>query len=153
MARAAPVREERQSLYERDFYLWTEQQARLLREGRLDELDIANLVEEIESIGRKDKKAIKSNLVVVLLHLLKHQFQPNRRSRSWLDSILEHRQRLRDDLEESPSLRAHLEAVFPHAFADARARAVTQTGLPGRSFPQTSPYSLEQVLDPSFLPD
>ena len=153
MARADAVIEERQSLYERDFYLWLEQQARLLRAGRLDELDLANLLEEIESMGRKDKKAIKSNLVVVLLHLLKHEFQPQRRSRSWLDSILQHRQRLRDDLEESPSLRGHLEAVFLHAYADARARAITQTGLPERAFPQTSPYSLEQALDPKFLPD
>jgi Domain of unknown function DUF29 len=152
MARADPITEERQSLYERDFYLWVEQQAALLREGRLDELDVANLLEEIESMGRKDKKAIKSNLVVVLLHLLKYQFQPNRRSRSWLDSILEHRQRLRDDLEESPSLRAHLAAVFPHAYGDARARAIIQTGLPQRAFPQTSPFTLEQVLDPKYLP-
>jgi Domain of unknown function DUF29 len=153
MGRADAVTEERQSLYERDLYLWLEQQAALLREGRLDELDIANLLEEIESMGRKDKKALKSNIVVVLLHLLKHQFQPNRRSRSWLDSILEHRQRLRDDLEESPSLRGHLAAVFPNAYADARARAITQTGLPQRALPQTSPYTLEQVLDPMYLPD
>jgi hypothetical protein len=68
MARAAPVIENRQSLYERDFYLWLEQQAALLRERRLDELDVANLLEEIEAMGRKDKKAIKSDLLVVLLH-------------------------------------------------------------------------------------
>ena len=144
---------ERPSLYERDFYLWLEQQAGLLREGRSSELDVANLLEEIESMGRKDKKAIKSNLVIVLLHLLKHELQPKRRSRSWLDSILEHRQRLRDDLAESPSLRGHLEVVYPDAYADARARAITQTGLSERAFPQTSPYTLEQALDPQFLPD
>lgn len=153
MARADPVTEERPSLYERDFCLWLEQQATLLREGRLSELDVANLLDEIESMGRKDKRAIKSNLVVVLLHLLKHQFQPKRRSRSWLDSILEHRLRLRDDLAESPSLRAHLEAVFPNAYADARARAITQTGLSQRAFPRTAPYTLAQALDPQFLPD
>ena len=111
MASAGPVTEQHPSLYERDFSLWIEQQAALLREKRLDELDVANLLEEIEWMGRKDKKSIKSNLVIVLLHLLKHEFQPKRRSRRWLDSILEHRQRLRDDLEESPSLRGHLEAV------------------------------------------
>jgi hypothetical protein len=153
MARADPVTKERPSLYERDFYLWLEQQAGLLREGRLSELDVANLLEEIESMGRKDKKAIKSNLVIVLLHLLKHEFQPKRRSRSWLDSILEHRQRLRDDLAESPSLRGHLETVYPDAYADARARAITQTGLSERAVPRTSPYTLEEVLDPQFLPD
>jgi hypothetical protein len=153
MARAHPVTEQRPSLYERDFNLWIEQQAALLRQKRLDELDVANLLEEIESMGRKDKKSIKSNLVIVLLHLLKHEFQPKRRSRSWLDSILEHRQRLRDDLKESPSLRGHLEAVLPDAYADARARAITQTGLSERAFPRTSPYTLEQSLDPEFLPD
>src|SRR5918996_2838608 len=153
MARADPVTKERPSLYERDFCLWLEQQAGLLREGRSSELDVANLLEEIESMGRKDKKAIKSNLVIVLLHLLKHEFQPKRRSRSWLDSILEHRQRPRDDLAESPSLRGPLEGVYPDAYADARARAITQTGLSERAFPQTSPYTLEQALDPQFLPD
>jgi hypothetical protein len=153
MARADPVRNERQSLYERDFCLWLEEQAELLREGRLSELDVANLLDEIESMGRKDKKAIKSNLVIILLHLLKHEFQPKRRPRSWLDSILEHRQRLRDDLAESPSLRGHLKAVLADAYADARARAIAQTGLAERVFPQTSPYTLEEALNPDFLPD
>ena len=84
LARADPITEERQSLYERDFRLWLQRQAALPREGRLDELDVANLLEEIESTGRKDTKAIKSNLAIVLVHLLKHPFQPKRRSRSWL---------------------------------------------------------------------
>jgi hypothetical protein len=141
------------ALYERDFCLWVEEQVRLLRQGTLERLDVVNLVEEIEDLGIGAKKVVKSNLVVVLLHLLKHEFQPKRRSRSWLDSILEHRQRLRDDLEASPSLRGHLGAVFRQAYADARARAITQTGLSERAFPQTSPYTLEQALDPEFLPD
>ena len=94
MARADPVTEGRQSLYERDFCLWVEEQARLLRQGTLERLDVVNLVDEIEDLGIGAKKAVKSNLVVVLLHLLKHQFQPRRRSRSWRASILEHRQRL-----------------------------------------------------------
>jgi hypothetical protein len=87
MARADPMTERRPSLYERDFCLWLEEQTRLLREGRLDQLDVANLLEEIESMGRKDRKAIKGNLVIVLLHLLKHEFPAKRPSRSWLDSI------------------------------------------------------------------
>jgi Domain of unknown function DUF29 len=153
VARADPVSEEGRSLYERDFCLWVEEQARLLRQGALERLDVVNLVEEIEDLGIGAKKAVKSNLVIVLLHLLKHEFQPKRRSRSWLDSIVEHRQRLRDDLEESPSLRGHLEAVFSRAYADARARAIVQTGLSERAFPQTSPYTLAQALDPDFLPD
>jgi hypothetical protein len=153
MARAHPVTEQDPSLYERDFCLWVEEQTRLLRQGALDHLDIANLVEEIEDLGIGAKKAMKSNLVIVLLHLLKHQFQARRRSRSWHASIVEHRQRLRDDLRTSPSLRGYAKDVFVEAYADARVRAGAETGLPEGAFPEISPYSLEQTLDPEFLPD
>jgi hypothetical protein len=153
MARAKDAIRTETSLYERDFCLWVEEQARLLRQGALERLDLGNLVEEIEYLGIGAKKAVKSNLVIVLLHLLKHEFQPKRRSRSRLDSIVEHRQRLRDDLEESPSLAGHLEAAFSRAYADARARAIVRTGSSERAFPQTSPYTLAQALDPDFLPD
>jgi Domain of unknown function DUF29 len=140
-------------LYERDFCRWLERQAALLRERRFDELDLANLIEEIEAMVRKDRKAIKSNLVVLLTHLLKHQFQPEQRSSKWLGSMVEHRQRLRDDFEESPSLRPHAAAVFAQAYADARERASAETGPPLRTFPKSSPYTLEQTLDPKSLPD
>jgi hypothetical protein len=153
MARANPVTEERQSLYERDFYLWVEEQARLLRKSEFERLDIINLVEEIEDLGIGAKKAVKSNLVIVLLHLLKHQFQRRRRSRSWQASIVEHRQRLRDDLRTSPSLRGSAQNMFQEAYADARARALAETGLPEQSVPSEPPYTVEQVLDPEFLPD
>jgi hypothetical protein len=141
------------ALYERDFCLWIEEQVRLLRQGTLERLDVVNLVEEIEDLGIGAKKAVKSDLVVVLLHLLKHQFQHRRRSRSWQASIVEHRQRLRDDFRSSPSLRGHARGVFVQAYADARALAIAQTGLPAGAFPQTSPYTLEQALDPEYLPD
>jgi hypothetical protein len=153
VARADPGAEERQSLYERDFCLWIEEQARLLRQGALERLDVVNLVDEIEDLGIGAKKAVKNNLVVVLLHLLKHQFQPRRRSRSWQACIVEHRQRLRDDFRISPSLRGYARDVYIEAYADARTRASAETGLPESTFPQTPPYSLEQALDPDFLPD
>lgn len=152
MARVDAVTEEPPSLYERDFCLWVEEQARLLRQGILERIDVANLAEEIEDLGIGAKRAVKSNLVVVLLHLLKHQFQPRRRSRSWQASIVEHRQRLRDDFRSSPSLRGYARDVFVEAYADARARAIAETGLPERTFPGGSPYTIEQVLDPRFLP-
>ena len=153
MARADSVTDERQSLYDRDFYLWVEQQAALLREGRLDELDVTNLLEEIESLGRKDKKAIQSNLVMVLTHLLKYQFQPDQRSSGWRGSIVEHRRRLRYDFKESPRLRAHASEVVTEAYEDAREQASAESGLPPRAFPKSSPYTLEQTLDPDYLPD
>jgi hypothetical protein len=142
--------DDQHSLYERDFCVWIEQQAELLRERRFDELDLANLVDEIEAMARRDKKAIKNNLVVLLTHLLKYEFQPEQRSSSWRGSIVEHRQRLRDDFEESPSLRPHAAEVFARAYADARERASAETGLPLRSFPRSSNYTLEQT-DPKFL--
>jgi Domain of unknown function DUF29 len=152
VARAEALADDQHSLYERDFCVWIEQQAELLRERRFDELDLANLVEEIEAVARRDKKAIKNNLVVLLTHLLKHEFQPGQRSSSERGSIVEHRQRLRDDFEESPSLRPHAAEVFARAYADARERASAETGLPLRSFPRSSTYTLEQTLDPKFLP-
>jgi hypothetical protein len=130
MARADPLTEQRPSLYERDFCLWLKEQAELLREGALERLDVANLVEEIDDLGLGAKNAVTSNLVVVLLHLLKHQVQPRRRSRSWRASIVEHRQRLRDDLRTSPSLRGYAREVLEEAYSDARERAHAETGLP-----------------------
>ena len=134
-------------------FVLLEQQAALLREGRFGEFDLAHLVEEIEAIARQDEKAIKSNLVVRLIYLLNLQFQPERRSSSWRGSIVEHRQRMRDDFEESPSLRSHAAQMFASAYADARERASAETGPPLRTLPRSSPFTLEQTLDPKFLPN
>jgi hypothetical protein len=153
LARAEALSDDRRSLYEQDFCLWVAQQTALLREGRFAELDLANLIEEIEAMARRDRRALKSNLVVLLTHLLKHHFQPEQRSSGWRGAIVEHRQRLRDDFEESPSLRSHAAEVFPRPNADARERARAETGLPLRGFPKASPYTLEQALDPRYLPD
>jgi Domain of unknown function DUF29 len=153
MARAEALAEDRETLYERDFCLWLEQQAELMRKRRFDELDLPNLIEEIEAMARRDRKAIKSNLVVLLTHLLKHQFQPEQRSSGWRGSMVEHRRRLRYDFEESPSLRSYAAEVFASAYADAREQASAETGLPLRRFPKSGPYTLERALDPRFLPD
>jgi hypothetical protein len=153
LARAEALVDDRTALYERDLRLWLEQQAALLRERRFEELDLANLIEEIEAMARGAKKAIKSNLVVLLTQLLKHQFQPEQRSSGWRGRVVEHRRRLRDDFEESPSLRSHAAEVFAGAYADAREQASAETGLPLRVFPKACPYTLEQALDPRFLPD
>lgn len=125
----------------------------LLREGKFDQLDLANVIEELEAMAREDRKAIKSNLVVLLTHLLKYEFKPEQRSSNWRGSIVEHRQRLRDDFEESPSLLPQAATFFARAYSDARKRVGAEAGLPLRTFLRSSPYTLEQTLDPIFLPD
>lgn len=152
MARAEALAKDRETLYEHDFCLWLEQQAAFLRERRFDELDLPNLIEEIEAMARRDKKATKSNLVVLLTDLLKHQFQPEQRSIGWRGSMVGHRRRLRYDFEESPSLRSYPAEVFASAYADAREQASAETG-PLRRFTKSSPYTLEQALAARFLPD
>lgn len=153
MARAKEDVREETNLYERDYYLWVEQQTRLLADCRLDELDVANLIDEVGDLGRSQKRSISTSLVVVLRHLLEHQYQPRRRSRSWLASIEEHRRHLRDDFEDSPSLRDYALERFEEAYQDARRQAAIETGLPVEKLPDRPPWSLEQTLDRRFLPD
>ena len=153
MARAQPLSSEGQSLYERDFCLWVEEQARLLRDGRLADLDVVNLIDEIESLAINRKHAVASNLVVVLKHLLNHQFQPRRRSRSWLSSIAEHRRRLGTEFQHAASLREYARDQFEQCYEDGRRQALIETGLAQDALPSGPVYSLEQTLDPEFLPD
>lgn len=140
-------------LYDRDFNLWMIAIAEILREGRLGELDVANLLEEIETMGRSEKAALKSNLVVILWHLLKWEYQPEKRSTSWELSIAEHRRRLRDTFEDSPSLKRYFEECFNQCYQDARRQARIETKLEIATFPEVSPFSPEQCLDQDFLPD
>ena len=153
MARANRVTEERQSLYERDFYLWLEQQAARLREGRLDQLDVANLLEEIGDMGRSEKRAIEGNLVVLLDLSAQVPIQPDHRSSSWRGSIVEHRRRLRKLFRESPSLLPIARAMFSECYADSCEQAAAESGLSPDSFPAEPPFTLEQILDPKYLPD
>ena len=153
MARAKQAADVDTRLYERDFNLWVEEQVRLLRAGRLQQLDVVHLIDEIEDLGIHEKKAVQSNLVIVLKHLLKYQYQPRRRSRSWLSSIAEHRRRLRNDLTTSPSLRPYARECFEQCYQDGRHQALIETNLSPGELPEAPPYSLEQALDPEFLPD
>jgi hypothetical protein len=108
--------------------LWVEEQVRLLEDGRLQQLDVPNLVDEIEDLGIKPKRAVTSDLVVLLKHLLKPQFQPRRRSRSWLSAVTEHRRRLREEFQHAPSLRGYAGAQFERCYQAARRRALIETG-------------------------
>ena len=138
--------------YDRDFYAWANEQAALLRAGRLSEADIAHIAEEIESMGKTEKRELVSRLSVLLLHLLKWQFQPDRRGASWKASIKVQRNRLADHLVDNPSLKAVLHHSIGRAYEDAVIEAEAETGLSGSTFPATCPWTFDQMMDPDFWP-
>ena len=140
-------------LYDQDFYLWIETTAKQLKEGKFSEVDLENLIEEIECMGKSEKKVITSNLIVVLIHLLKYKYQPEKRSNSWKGSIREHRRRLKEAFVDSPSLKPYFLEVLPQCYQDARKQASDETGLSLDSFPLDSPFTADECLDEDFLPD
>ena len=139
--------------YESDFYGWANEQAGLLREGRLAEADIENIAEEIESLGRSEKRELVNRLAVLLAHLLKWQFQPAWRGKSWRLTIKEQRRKIAEHLGENPSLRPNLEDAIARAYRDAIADAQKETSLNEDDLPATCPYTPEQIFDPKFLPE
>lgn len=138
---------------ESDFALWSAEQAALLRAGRLDRLDRDNLAEEIESLGRGEESEIESRLNVLLLHLLKWRFQPEQHSNSWKATLLEQRRRIARRIRQSPSLRNHPADVLDEEYEVARLAAAGETGLALGVFPAACPFTIEQILDPEFLPE
>jgi len=139
--------------YEQDFYSWLMYNAQLLKERRFTELDIENIAEELESMGRRDKRELNSRLEVLLMHLLKWQFQPVRRSKSWGKSIDEQRNQIHKIFSDSPSLKYQLENEIAHAYDVAVKSAVKETGMKKTIFPETCPFASEQILDENFYPD
>lgn len=139
--------------YEEDFYAWTVEQARLLRSGELSSIDAENIAEEIESLGRSDRREIQSRLTVLLTHLLKWQLQPTMRSSSWSGTIREQRRQIEKLLRESPSLQPFIGKALAEAYSDAREDAPEETALPETEFPPECPFTPEEVLSRSFLPE
>ena len=140
------------TLYDLDFYAWTTEQAGLLRAGKLSEADLEHIAEEIESMGRSEKRELVSRLTVLLLHLLKWQSQPVRQGSSWRLSIANTRDTLADHLDENPSLRGTMEASMAVAYRRARRNAAVETGLAEAAFPAVCPWSIEQILAEDFWP-
>ena len=138
--------------YDRDFYAWAIENAQLLRQRRFTELDIEHLAEEIESIGRSVKRALVHRLTVLFAHLLKWQFEPEFRGRSWRYTIIEQRDAISDLLEENPSLKHGLEDIVSRAYQRAVRDAAYETELKITLFPAECPWSLEQVLDSEYWP-
>jgi len=142
------------TLYETDFYAWTQRQSELLRLKEFAEVDWNNLIEEIESLGRNERREIKSRLGVLLMHLLKLEYQrrPWFLTRSWRNTIAEQRNRLDAALAESPTLRAQINELITEAYPYAIKDAARETGLPRATFPAVCPYSVEQLLDEDYWP-
>ena len=143
------------NLYDKDYYLWLEEISQLLQDGKWLELDIENLVDEISAMSKSQKRAVYSNLKIILLHLLKYKYQPEKRSNSWLSTIEEHRQRLQEIFEDSPSLSNYFLEIYSagKCYHDARRLAAKETSLAMDAFPSESPFTPEEILNPEYLPD
>ena len=141
------------TLYDTDFNLWIEQTVNQLKNGDLQDLDRENLIDEIESMGRSDKREIKSRLIVLLMHLLKYKYQPKKKTRSWISTINTQRDEIELVLEDSPSLRLYLTENLPECYQKAIRSAVNETNLPKNTFPLDCPFSPEQVLDADYFPE
>jgi hypothetical protein len=139
--------------YDEDFFAWTQEQARLLREGDFSQIDIENVAEELESMGRSDKRELRNRLIQLIMHLLKWQYQPGFRSRSWTSTIREQRDQVKESLEESPSLRPTVTIELSKVHRIARIKAAGETGLAESTFPDSCPYTPEQILSEDFLPE
>jgi hypothetical protein len=139
--------------YEHDFYAWANTNAQLLRAGRLSEIDTENIAEELEAMGRSEKRELMSRLSVLLAYLLKWQCQPERRSESWKNTIEGQREDILELLQESPTLRQEIWDRFERAYLKARRAAAAETGMSKDRFPEDSPFSFEQALDDTFWPD
>ncbi|AIB14006.1 hypothetical protein ABAZ39_18945 (plasmid) [Azospirillum argentinense] len=144
-------------LYDSDFFAWTQDQAsrlrRLAAERSNVDLDLENLAEEIESMGRSEQQQLESRLTVLLLHLLKWRFQPGLRGNGWRLTIKEQRNRIERHLRKNPSLKAMLDETIVDAYSDALIGAERETGLPETTFPKDCPWSFDQLMDDGFLPE
>ncbi len=139
--------------YETDFFAWTQEQAQLLRARATPGLDWDNLAEEIDSMGRRDRRKLESRFRRILHHLLKWQAQPGLRGPSWQRTLREQRRQAEKLLKESPSLRPQVAELIDAAYLDALTDALDETGLRPQAFPISCPFTAEQILDLGYLPE
>jgi hypothetical protein len=138
--------------YDEDFNEWIEQTIDLLKARRFEELDIDNLIDELEGMSKRDKREILSRLKVILMHLLKWQYQPSQRSASWEITLRNNREEIAQILQDSPSLKSYPALVLAQAYQSARQNAASETGLPIATFPEDCPFAIDPILDEAFLP-
>jgi len=139
-------------LYDQDFYAWANRQADLLRTGNFAAADMAQIAEEIESMGRSEQRELESRLTILLLHLLKWSYQPDFRGNSWRYSIMEQRRKIERHLRQNPSLRSKLAETLADAYGDAVIEAARETGLALGDFPPLCPWSYAQMMEEGFWP-
>ena len=138
------------NLYDTDFVKWSDRTAQLLKERRWEEIDLKNLIEEVNSLGKSDRRAMRSYLVNLLSHLLKWHYQPQRRSRSWINTIRNARNNMTELIEDSPSLRRYREEVFDQVYQKAREEASFETLLSLEVFPLSCPFSEEEIYEKEY---
>ncbi|USX22143.1 DUF29 domain-containing protein [Oxalobacteraceae bacterium OTU3REALA1] len=138
--------------HEADFLVWTSAQIELLRSQQFDRLDLENIIEELESIARAERREFKHRIEQLTMHLLKCKLQPDHISGSWRGTIREQRHSIADLLTEMPSLKPQLDAYIARSYPYAVASAAEETNLPKSAFPAKMPFTKEQLLDPDYLP-
>lgn len=150
---ATKSNQELKEIYEYDFNRWLEITIQLLREEKFTTLDLDNLIEEIKAMGINQKRELKSRLRVLIMHLLKYKYQPEKKSRSWLSTIIEQRRQLEDLLEYNPSLKPYLLEILDRCYQDARKDGSKETGLPITKFSVENIFTVEEILNSDFFPD
>ena len=149
-AELVPAEEPAVASYERDLYTWSLEQARLVREGRWDAVDRANVAEEIESLGREQFNKLASALRVLMLHMLKWDHQPELRSRRWVLSIETQRLDLGDVVADNPGLKSRIPEAMARGYRKARLEAAKETGIAKESFPESCPYGWDDIVSRDF---
>jgi Domain of unknown function DUF29 len=141
--------------YDEDFFAWTQHQATLLRDSKWDAIDLVNLAEEIESLGKCDRRGLSNRLQVLVMHLLKWRYQPEGRQpgQSWASTIRTQRDRIEKLLADSPSLRREVATFIDQGYRKARLNTLDETGLDESVLPESCPWTAGQVLDDDFWPD
>jgi hypothetical protein len=139
--------------YDRDFYFWITKNVELLRSGQLAEVDLEHIAEELESMGKRELRQLRSRVQVLVMHLLKWKYQPDKQSKSWLTTIDHQRDEIEALLLDSPSLRGQLDNALDMVYAKAKRDASRETDLPEEAFPEYCPFQLAEILDQGFFPE
>ena len=140
------------NLYQQDFFAWTKQQINYLQNQQWNQLDLTNLIEEIETLGKQQRQELRNRLSILIGHLLKWEYQPQKRSYSWLATLRVQRIDIQELIDDNPSLKPYLEEALTQAYIKGLLLAVSETNLPDRTFPKNCPYSLTEILSDRFYP-